>query len=206
MLHPGMTVLDIGANIGFYSLFFAKKVGEQGKVFAFEPDQTNYRHLRDHTKNIAAMTTVQFAVGETSGSRLLFYSDELNVDHQTFDNGEGRKRIEIEMIAIDDYFVNNETVDFVKLDIQGYDYFAIKGMLKTIQRSEKIKIFGEFWPYALYKAGVHPNDYIRLLKELGFKVHVYDKEDVEDFSHYIHDKAFYTDFMAVKVENDLPTI
>src|ERR1700728_4292554 len=49
---PGMTVVDIGANIGFYSVLFSKLVGEKGSVHAFEPDSTNFKHLVSNTRKL----------------------------------------------------------------------------------------------------------------------------------------------------------
>jgi len=86
-LKPGMTVLDIGANIGYYTKLFSKSVGSTGKVFAFEPDDTNFRHLKENTKGLGNVTTINKAVGEKSQQVKLYYSEEMNVDHQTYDSG-----------------------------------------------------------------------------------------------------------------------
>ena len=52
IIKPGMRVLDLGANIGFYTVLFSKLVGENGKVFSFEPDVKNYEYLEENTKTL----------------------------------------------------------------------------------------------------------------------------------------------------------
>lgn len=193
-----MTVLDIGANIGYYSRFFANSVGVNGNIIAFEPDKTNFNHLKKNVKDFNNIEIVNKAVGERTGIVKLYQSKELNVDHQTYDSGEDREVVNVEMIAVDDLVGNNKQVDFIKIDIQGYDFFALKGMEKTIKNSSRIAIFGEFWPYALNKAGVKPKDYIDFLKDMGFKLQIFNLEKETDFDKYINDKSFYTDFFGIK--------
>lgn len=199
LIKPGMTILDIGANIGFYATLFSELTGKKGKVYAFEPEEVNYKRLLKLTSQHKNIITEKAAVGEKTETIKLFHSKDLNVDHQTYDAGENRSYSEINCIAIDDYFKKDEKVDFIKIDIQGYDYFAVKGMRKTITRSEKIYILGEFWPYGLNKAGVNYNDYIALLKDLGFNVRFFcPEEDVSNFENKINDWNFTTDFWGSK--------
>jgi FkbM family methyltransferase len=198
-----MTVLDIGANIGFYATLFSKLVGEKGNVIAFEPDALNFKHLRATTRKLANVTVRQLACAEKTRKLKLYLSDKFNVDHQAFDAGENRKCVETQSVSIDDYLNNNEKVDFIKIDIQGYDFYAIKGAAETIKNSSSLAILGEFWPYALNKAGVRPNEYLDLLGGLGFSVHISDVDTHDNFDEKVHDRYFYTDFYAVKstVEN-----
>jgi len=191
-----MTVLDIGANIGYYTILFSKLVREKGKVYAFEPDHQNFAHLKSNTRKYRNIILNNCAVGEEDKKILLYHSDEVNVDHQTFDIGEKRRTTEVKCIAIDSYFKNKETVDLVKIDIQGYEYYALMGMRKTIERSKNVAIFSEFWPYGLKKSGVDPGDFIRFLEEMGFKVKIEGPN--QDYRSKINDKRFLTDLFAIK--------
>ena len=198
-IKPGMTILDIGANIGFYTSLFSELTGANGKVYAFEPDKTNFRHLEKLTSKYSNITIENSAVGDKTQMIKLYYSKNLNVDHQTYDTGENRNYSEVNCIALDDYFSENEKADFIKIDIQGYDYFAVAGMKKTIERSEKVMIFGEFWPYGLKKAGVDHNHYIALLKDLGLNLKFFcSEEDVSNFDKKTDDWNFTTDFWGYK--------
>jgi len=197
-IKPGMTVIDIGGNIGFYTILLSSLVGSEGRVHTFEPDLLNFKYLTLNTKKNKNVFLNNAAVGKEAGRLKLYISDDLNVDHQTYDSGENRKFIEVKCQAIDDYFKNNEKVDFVKIDIQGYDYFAILGMKETIKRSAEVVIFAEFWPYALNKAGIKPDDYINLLKDMGFEINFLASDKIFDYNLKIDDRFFYRDFFAVK--------
>jgi FkbM family methyltransferase len=197
-IQPGMTVLDIGANIGFYSILLSKLVGEKGHVIAFEPDALNFRHLLANTRKLANVTVHQAACGEKTEKLRLYLSDRFNVDHQTFDSGESRRYVEVQSVSIDDYLNNNEKVDFIKIDIQGYDFYAIGGSARIIKKASSLIILGELWPYGLNKAGVRPSEYINLLKHLSLSIQVPGVHRCENFDDLVHDRYFYTDFYACK--------
>ena len=95
-------------------------------------------------------------------------------------------------------FKKNEQIDFIKIDIQGFDYFALLGMKKTIERSKKVILYGEFWPYGLKKSGITPLEYLNLLEKMGFTIEwesPFKKEDALDKSN---DLLFDMNFIAIK--------
>lgn len=195
IIKPGMKVLDIGANIGFYSMMFSKLVGETGSVYAFEPDKENFRHLKRNTIGLKNLSINKIAVSNKSGKIKLYISKDLNVDHNTYDNGEKRESVEVGTTSLDDFFNNNEIINFIKIDIQGYDYFAILGGEKVIGRSKKIKILSELWPYGLSKAGVQPSVYLDLLKRFNFQIDL-PEEKLKNINSKINDNMFSLDFFA----------
>jgi len=198
IIKPGMAVVDIGANIGFYSILFSKLVGETGKVYAFEPDEENFRHLQRNASGLKNVSLNKTAVSDKSGKIKLYISDDLNIDHHTYNNGENRESVEIDAISLDDFFHNNQMVNFIKIDIQGYEYFAIVGGKKIINRSKKLTILSEFWPHGLNKAGVKPLAYIELLKNLNFQIDL-PEEQLKDIGSKINDNMFSLDFFANKM-------
>jgi len=115
-------VVDIGANIGYYTLIFARLVGEQGRVFAFEPDPANFSLL---AKNVAVnnyhnVELIQKAVSDQTGNARLYLSPKSTVDHRIYSSNDNRKFIDVEAVRLDDYFLdNNGKIDFIKMDIQG---------------------------------------------------------------------------------------
>jgi FkbM family methyltransferase len=189
----GMTALDLGANIGFYSILLSDLVGKEGKVYSFEPDYLNFRHLKSLTKAHKNISIHNLAVGEKTKYTHLYRSDKLNVDHQTYDSGENRKRVKIKCVALDE-FLEGKKIDVIKIDVQGYDFHAIKGMHELISRSKKTVLVGELWPYELKKAGSSSEKYITYLKKSGFNIQVEDKE----YTTKEDDKSFYTDFFGIK--------
>lgn len=196
---PGMKVLDVGANIGFYSKLLAQLVGAGGAVYAFEPDPTNFIHLKKIADKYKNIVPIQAAIGNRTGKTRLYLSQQLNVDHQSYPGAEGRESIEVPAYRLDDYFNQREIFDFIKIDIQGYDYYAFQGAENLVRRSGNLMVLGEFWPYGLNKAGINPGQYIRLLKELGLKLHnLPDQEDENDYQEEIYDNLFNFDFYASK--------
>ncbi|MEM5793038.1 MAG: FkbM family methyltransferase [Candidatus Aenigmatarchaeota archaeon] len=173
-IKKGFVVLDIGAHIGYYTLIFAKFVGKSGKVYAFEPDPTNFSLLK---KNIEIngydnVVLIKKAVSNKNGKIKLFLSEKNTVDHRIYESGDDRKFIEIESIKLDDFFENYKgEVNFIKMDIQGAEWMAISGMLKLLEKNPKIKIISEFWPFGLKNSGIEPFDYLKFFINSGFKIY-----------------------------------
>jgi hypothetical protein len=71
-------------------------------------------------------------------------------------------------------------------------------MSETIKRSSDVGILGEFWPYALNEAGVQPQNYIRLLEQLGFRLTMWGMEKKDTYETEVKNKYFYVDFFGVK--------
>lgn len=197
-IKPGMTAIDIGGNIGFYTILLSKIVGNNGRVYVFEPDPVNYHYLILNTKGLKNVYLNNYAVGAKTGKIKLYSSDGLNWCHQTYDSGENRKFKEIECIAIDDYLKNDEKIDFIKIDIEGYDYYAFWGMKETIKRSNEVMLLGEFHPYFLKEAGVNPEDFLLLLKNMNFHIKFFNSSKINDYKLKINDKHFYMDFYGFK--------
>lgn len=175
----GDIVLDIGANIGYYTLIAAKIVGDEGKVFAFEPDPENFSLLK---KNIEIngyrnVTPVQKAVSDKSGKIKLFLSEDNKAGHRIYDDMLGKKCINVDAVAIDDFLKGNK-VDFVKMDIEGAEGKALAGMSKTIKENKKLKLLTEFFPSLLAELGTNPEKYVELIIEHGFKVY-----DINGWKH-----------------------
>jgi FkbM family methyltransferase len=133
-LQPGMTVVDLGAHYGLYTLLASRKVGENGRVFAFEPSERENRKLRQHVRlnRVHNVKVETFAVGAQDGTAELYVcmgqSTSFNslrppaVEEQT-------RRVEVPLVKLDTYLAQAgiETVDFVKLDVEGAELDVLKG-------------------------------------------------------------------------------
>jgi FkbM family methyltransferase len=168
---PGMTIIDIGANIGEYSLFLAALVGSTGRVIAVEPEPENFGRLRRALSHLACVELIHAAASSRRGKLHLFLSEKLNVDHHTYDDGEGRSCLQVEAIALDDYVQIGTRVDFIKIDVQGAELAALKGAERILRENYHIKVLFEYWPYGLRRAGHEPWELISYLQSLGFEIH-----------------------------------
>jgi FkbM family methyltransferase len=171
IVKPGMVVVDVGANIGIYTRYLAELVGPSGAVYAFEPSPLNFGRLQDNVRP-HNVTAIEAAVAEGSGAAELFLSDKANVDHRMYDSGDGRRRMEVRLVSLDDYFPAGTRVDFIKVDVQGHEYSVLKGAVRLLKENPRIVCLLEFWPFGLAKAGVRPNDLLQFISDLGFSYKV----------------------------------
>ena len=180
LIHEGDVVLDIGANIGYYSLLFSKLVGNRGKVYAFEPDPDNYQLLSKNVKlnNLQNIFLYNKGVSNEIGESFLYQCPHNNGMHRSYPSILCDKKIPIEMMVLDKMPIfHDKKVDFIKIDIEGYEYHALSGMKNIINSNKEIKILTEFSPTALLESGNNPNMYLDFLEEHNFVIY-----SVEDLS------------------------
>lgn len=202
VVNPGDSVLDIGANIGFYSTVLSDLVGESGRVYSFEPDEMNFERLSQQVTKRKNISIFKKAVANNSGPLMLYRAEDLNVDHQTYDSGDNRCCSEVEAVCLDEMFPN-ESFTLIKIDIQGFDFHALQGCKGLIERSKNITILGEFWPYGLVKSGIGDSwAYIEFLEALGFRVKVHGIES-KSLRALEQEHDFYTNFIASKRDDNV---
>jgi len=174
-IKTGDTIVDIGANIGYYTVIFAELTGISGKVYAFEPDPENFLILvknAQHNK-LSNVIMIEKAVSDINDFIRLYLNEENRGDNRIYDSNDGRKSIKITAVKLDDFFINKENqIDFIKIDIQGAEYSALLGMKNLIRNSKSMTLVTEFWPYGLKKAGFEPSAYLDLLLSFGFNIMV----------------------------------
>jgi len=182
-LKTGMSVLDVGANIGYFSLIASEIVGESGHVFSFEPNPRNFLLLK-HNININGFRNVsieQKAVwNEDSQIRLYLdpEADSQNIasgGHSIVATGKKRKFVKVESIQLDSFLKNDVVVDFIKMDIEGAEAVALNGMDRILKKNENVVLVTEILPYALKAAGTPAETYFKQLADLGFKLHIIEK-------------------------------
>jgi FkbM family methyltransferase len=176
LLAPGDTVLDIGANHGVYALHAAVAVGPRGHVHAFEPNP-RLASLTDMSLNINGFAeraqVHRVGISDVSRKANLFFSDMFsgsgailqfaaNTDQQT---------TECQLEPLDKLFPDPSfSVDTIKMDVEGHEGFALRGMRQVLARSPNVKIMMEYAPAWLVRAGFPPEALFSLVEELGFKM------------------------------------
>lgn len=168
---PGLTALDIGANIGYYTLIMAKGIGPKGRIYAFEPDRENLSTLQEnlglngYEKNVQVE---QLAISDQAGALQLYVAEDNLGDHRAYETP-GRKAVTVPTLSIDAY-LKGQTVDLIKIDVQGAEGPVLKGMRKTIGKSKHLTVFTEFWPNGMRAAGFEPREAWDVLEGGGFKI------------------------------------
>jgi FkbM family methyltransferase len=175
LIKPSMTVVDIGANFGYYTCLAANLVGNKGKVFAFEPEPKNYEmllrniDLNQHQNVIPIQKAVSNKVGKTK-----LFLDRNNFGAPSLSEGNIISRrgfIEVETLTLDTFFdgPNMNRPDFIKIDAQGGEGLIIDGAKHVLQNSP-LKLIIEFWPYGLLQMGQEPLRLINDLINYGFSI------------------------------------
>lgn len=172
IIKKNSTVLDVGANIGFHSLYFAELAGNNGKVISVEPILQNFEALEknialNHFKNII---TVQKALA--SKQRLMQIGIDANNNNPGAFSlmGNGAKKIDIHCVKGDDLLDDLliEKIDFIKIDVEGFELEVIKGLLKTIARDKPVIIF-EFDRNYQLRSSEKPEEIFLLLKAYNYR-------------------------------------
>lgn len=168
-IKKGDTIIDAGANIGYFTLFFSKLVGEEGKVIAFEPDPTNFDILKKNIKlnGITNVELVKKGISNRNESMKLYKSD-VSGGHSLIKNEWGKEFTTIQTVTLDDYF-NDQKIDLIKIDVEGFELEVIEGGTKLFNNNKKIKIISEFGGY-YYKKSNQKMLYPKLLHENGFNL------------------------------------
>ena len=175
-LNPGDVFLDIGANIGWYTLLAASLVGETGKVFAFEPEPANFALLQ---KNIALagyhnVDPMQKAVSDRNQTVTLYLRENNRGSHALY-AGVDSASIPVEAVRLDDHLgTYMGKIDLIKMDIEGSEGHALMGMTALLKRNRGVKIIMELSPHALEQSGTPARDVLDMLRGLGFAFYTID--------------------------------
>ena len=181
MLKPGMTFVDVGANIGIYSLLGAKLVGDSGRVLSFEPNSENCRllmlsALRNNFQNISIYP---FALGESIGHVLFSNAIGSNgcLIPDTQESLFNTSCMVVPKIRLDDVLDTN--VDMIKIDVEGAEGVIVKGANQLIENCRPI-ITSEFSMEMLPRvSGMSGIDYLRYFTNQGYGIFLIEPHSQE---------------------------
>jgi len=172
MLRSNDVFIDIGANIGYFSLLSAT-ISPSVKVISFEPVQELFQKMNENfsindSKNIVA---VNAAVGEMKEQRQLYLSAPDNLGMSSFhqpENYSGRKE-KVEVISIDDWFNTSglTKIDLIKIDTEGSELAVLKGMKDVLEKQRPVLIV-EINPETLSSFDLKPVDIYNYLNQFNF--------------------------------------
>lgn len=141
---PGMTVLDIGANIGYYALMELKLIGDKGKLIAVEPSPKNIEIFKNNLdlNGISSVRIVEGAISDKEEKKDFHLAEQgnLNTFHAT---GTGKQHLTGEVIEVNSYTIpqimkDEGSLDLIRMDVEGHEVEVLNGMLDEV-KSGKLK-------------------------------------------------------------------
>jgi FkbM family methyltransferase len=174
-VHAGMTVFDVGANIGSVALHLSQRVGPTGRVICFEPVPYILDRLQENIAGNAFARNVQVepvGVWRISGSMEIDIPNAQFANHgcaSFFRRAVDSTRSTIKVVSLDDYVETQriDRVDLIKFDIQGAETAALQGATKTLQRFRPIMLT-EVSASDLQAHGVTSAEYLSQIEQLGY--------------------------------------
>jgi FkbM family methyltransferase len=174
-LQPGMTVLDIGAHHGLYTLLASKRVGRMGKVFAFEPSPRERRALQMHLRiNLCSNVTVQAqAVGDEDTKGILYVVENWAAGCNSLkppDVPAKISRTSVHVVRLDDWLAESkiERVDFIKLDVEGAELAVLCGARKFLERRPRPVILVEVQDIRTAPWGYAAREIVNILEQAEY--------------------------------------
>ena len=184
-LGPGMTVVDVGAHVGYYTVLAARRVAPGGLVLAFEPSPRNYELLLANVWRNGLTNVVCFpwAVSDRMAFLDLFTDERNTGDNRTFPSP-GRERVRVRAVALDALPSIRPPIDVVKIDVQGTEEAVVAGMSNLLARSRSARITLEYWPFGLRALGRDERGALDYYRSLGYRLRVQNPErpGIEDLT------------------------
>jgi FkbM family methyltransferase len=173
LVKDGMRALDIGANIGYYTIMFSKLVGKKGEVCAVEPIAKNFALLSENIRLNSAQNvrSYQLALSEKSGKSTLFVSKQSNLSSMNKNQYTRAGSVEVQCKSLDDFIEGFCTgnVDFIKMDVEGHEYEILMSS-KKIQQAKNLSMFVEIHPALIGR--IKTNELLKHLKKSGFRLFI----------------------------------
>jgi FkbM family methyltransferase len=179
-MRAGMTVVEVGANFGYFTLIGARLVGPSGKYYAFEPNDVTFDCLRSSVVINGfggIVTTTNMAVSDRSGTAVLHksavYTTNSNIVAGTRDLLPGTEDVfteeEIAVVSLDDFFpANGPQIEFLKIDAEGSEPAIFRGMTNILRRNPDIRIMFEFAPLWIQQSE-DPSICLHFLQDFGLR-------------------------------------
>lgn len=209
-LQPGMTVLDIGANVGYYTALATRAVGPSGRVIALEPDPQSYEYLEQTiaANEVGNVNAFQYAAADHEAKMPLHISKDNRGDNRLYEPDPKWPKITVTARPADDVLKESgiDSVDFIKIDVQGFEASVIDGLQNTLAQSKKLTLLAEFWPKGLSDAGSDPKEFLERLRDHGLQLHELTPKgelvELNDFDNLIarHQGRRYTNIVGRKTK------
>jgi FkbM family methyltransferase len=181
LVSPGDVVLDVGANIGYFTLLLSRLVGERGRVIAFEPTRLYGDVLQKNLEsNRVANCSVESVGLSSEEAELMVSIGESSATLHWWVQEAPRERELVRLVRLDDIaeLLELDRLDFIKVDIDGHEPFFFEGAWQTLERFRP-RILMEVNAQNYQVAGITPSVFYDTLKDRG--LHVYSENDLSEY-------------------------
>lgn len=181
----GGLYVDVGANFGWYSLILSLCAGASGRVVSIEPEPENLRLLRKNidTNKAHNITVIAAGVGASPGDAELALNDQWNPGmHSLRKDLNSKDKVNIKINTLDNILRDFPgEIEFLKMDIEGFEVDALMGAGETLLRTKKVMI--EFTPKFIRACGREPSDLLNIFARYNFLPYLIKDGDLERCSN-----------------------
>jgi FkbM family methyltransferase len=180
-LQPGMRAVEVGSNVGWYTLLIARQIGSKGKLIAFEANKDLVKLTLDSIciNGYAEQVMLHnIAVSDHNGEAK-FYIRERHIGNSSFGRptqdlldslDDSAREITVPTVTLDEFLTGEDRqIDFMKIDAEGSEPLVFRGMKQLLEENQRIRIVIEYSPHQMRGAGFDPAREMLFLFELGFK-------------------------------------
>jgi FkbM family methyltransferase len=177
LYRPGMTFVDVGANVGLYTAL-ALSMSAQARILCLEPDIESFSFLQktvelNRTDERQEVVMLRLAASESNGAARLYRNACNKGDNRLYPDAMLRDAIPVRMRTLDSLCEKHgfAKIDFLKIDVQGAEARVLAGAARTLDRSADCIVMTELWPGGLSSCGSDPELYLRTLQRHEFDLY-----------------------------------
>jgi FkbM family methyltransferase len=171
-VRAGMTIIDVGANVGYYTLLGSHLVGRRGRVLAYEPSPYAFHRLSRtlQTNRVSNVTLHQVALGPCRGTvQLNLPADPSVHDPSLINHASSGNFVHVAQHPLDDFLADIPVADLLKIDVEGYEKEVLAGAQQSLAAGKISAILCEFNDRLLRMAGSSSAELYQLLQSYGFR-------------------------------------
>ena len=182
----GDCILDVGANTGYLTLWFGRTAGIAGRVYSFEPFPSTFEKLAENIwlNGMSNVTAVKKAVSDKNGMAQCI-AGEFSGMCRVVAAGADRRDAQVETVTVDTFARERglDTIDFIKIDVEGMERFVLRGAERTIEKCRP-KLMVEVSPANLERYGCSPEDLLSAIRKMNYRLFVPRRYGLERLSSF----------------------
>lgn len=178
LLGPGRTMVDVGANIGYFTSLAASRVGSTGAVWAFEPSPSVRPRLERNIQlnRFSQVHLENVALSSEKGEATFYLGPPEHTGISSLRALDGSARtVAVRTARFDDEYGQRVRPDLVKIDVEGAEYKVLAGMVETLKR-DRPDLVVELTPEFLESMGDRLDAVLELLNSIGYRAYAIDHE------------------------------